>query len=246
MSKPLTFTNTRILAACPEQIHNAFADAEILAQWWGPEGFSSVIHELAFEPGGILKMDMHGPDGTIYPNTYYFESIAPDRIVFLHPQEPHAFTAEVLLEPVDGKTKLTWNQTFENPDEFERASAFGPACNEQLFDRLAMQLAIHFPGELNLVLHRIIDAPAEKVYQGLDRSGNDREMVHTGPVENRFRKARCPPRRQLVHHDAGSGRNRDAEPRRLPRSRSRTSASSSPTPTPTHGSLPPNPSRPST
>ena len=45
MSKPLTFTNTRILPAGPEQIHRAFADAEILANWWGPEGFGSEIHE---------------------------------------------------------------------------------------------------------------------------------------------------------------------------------------------------------
>ena len=37
-------------------------------------------------------------------------------------------------------------------------------------------------------------------------------MVHPAAVENRFRKARCPPRRQLVRHDAGAGRHRDAEP----------------------------------
>ncbi len=173
MSNPLTFTNTRTIPASPEQIHKAFGDAEIISNWWGPEGFSSVIHEMVFKPAGILKMDMHGPDGTIYPNTYHFESIAPERIVFIHPEEPHAFTAEVLLEPVDGKTKLILNQTFENPDEFERVSAFAPACNEQLLDRLAMQLAIRFPGELDLVFHRIIDAPAKKVYQGW----TDPEMI---------------------------------------------------------------------
>lgn len=173
MSKSLTFTNIRILPATPEQINEAFSDAEILSQWWGPEGFSSVIHELAFEPGGVLKMDMRGPDGTIYPNTYHFESIAPERIVFRLDEKPHAFITEILLEYVDGKTKLTWNQTFDDSDEFERVSTFIPACNEQLLDRLAIQLAIHFPGELDLVLHRIIDAPAAKVYQGW----TDPEMI---------------------------------------------------------------------
>ena len=173
MSKPLTFTNTRILPASPEQIHKAFADAGILANWWGPEGFSSVIHELDFKPGGILKMDMRGPDGTVYPNTYHFESIESERIVFRLPEKPHVFTAEILLEPADGKTKLTWNQTFDDPEEFERVSAFIPACNEQLLDRLALELAVMAPGELDLVFRRIIEAPAEKVYQGW----TDPEMI---------------------------------------------------------------------
>ena len=173
MSKPLTFTNTRILPASPEQVSKAFADPEILANWWGPEGFSSSIHEFDFTPGGILKMDMRGPDGTIYPNTYRFESIAPERIVFSLPHETHGFSTEILLDRIDGKTKLTWHQTFESAEEFERVSAFIPACNEQLLDRLTIQLVIHFPGELDLVLHRIIDAPAEKIYQ----AWTDPEMI---------------------------------------------------------------------
>ncbi len=166
MNKALTFTNTRILPATPEQIFKAFADKEILANWWGPEGFSSVIHEFDFKAGGIMKMDMRGPDGVVYGNTYHFDAIAPERIVFLLWQEPHAFSVEVLLEPVDGKTKLTWTQTFKDAEEFEKVSAFVPAFNEQLLDRLAIELAVMAPGELDLVLRRIIDAPAEKVYRG--------------------------------------------------------------------------------
>ena len=166
MSKPLTFTNTRILPASPEQVFKAFQDKEILANWWGPEGFSSVIHGLEFTPGGTMEMDMRGPDGTVYPNTYHFDSIAPERIVFSLPHVTHGFATEVLLECADAGTKLTWHQTFESAEEFERVGSFIPACNEQLLDRLAIQLAIHFPGELDLVFHRIIDAPAARVYQG--------------------------------------------------------------------------------
>jgi len=173
MNKPQTFTNARILPFGPEPIHRAFADAEILANWWGPEGFGSVIYEHDFQPGGLLRMDMRGPDGTVYPNLYRFESIAPDRIVFRHPEEPHAFTAEVVLEAVGERTKLTWSQTFDDAEEFERVSAFIPGCNEQLLDRLALELAVMAPGELNLVFRRIIDAPAEKVYRGW----TDPEMI---------------------------------------------------------------------
>ncbi|MFD2255582.1 SRPBCC domain-containing protein [Luteolibacter algae] len=173
MNEPFTFRNSRVLSATPEQIHRAFQNRDILAGWWGPEGFSSVIHEFDFSPRGILKMDMRGPDGTIYPNIYRFESIGRERIVFVHPEAPHSFTAEILLEPLDGKTKLTRSQTFDDPDEFEKVSSFIPACNEQLLDRLSLQLACHFPGELDLVFSRIIDAPAEKVF----RAWTDPEMI---------------------------------------------------------------------
>lgn len=165
MDKPLTFTNARVFPFNPEQIFAAFEDKDILGNWWGPEGFSSVIHEFDFTPGGILKMDMRGPDGAIYPNTYRFETIARERIVFVLPHPTHGFTVEVLLEPIGGKTRLTWNQTFEDAEEFERIRAIIPAFNEQLLDRLAIQLAVRFPGELDLVFHRIMEAPAEKVYQ---------------------------------------------------------------------------------
>lgn len=124
-------------------------------------------------PGGIMKMDMRDPDGTVYPNTYHFESIAPERIVFNRSQEPHAFSVEILLEPTASKTKLTWNQTFKNEDEFKKVSALIPGFNEQLLNRLAIQLAIHFPAELDLVFHRIIEAPVEKVFQ----AWTDQELI---------------------------------------------------------------------
>lgn len=42
---------------------------------------------------------------------------------------------------------------------------FVPRCNEELLQRLSITLAIVAPGELDLVFHRLIKAPAAKVFQ---------------------------------------------------------------------------------
>ncbi len=58
------FQNTRVLAASREQIWQAFSDAEKLAQWWGPAGFTNTFHEFAFQSGVLWKYTMHAPDGS--------------------------------------------------------------------------------------------------------------------------------------------------------------------------------------
>jgi uncharacterized protein YndB with AHSA1/START domain len=58
-------------------------DAKHLSQWWGPKGFTNVIHEFNARPGGAIRLDMCAPDGAVYPMSGTFEEIAPpERIVF--------------------------------------------------------------------------------------------------------------------------------------------------------------------
>ncbi len=54
-----------------------------MAQWWGPHGFTNPVCELDVRPGGAIRIDMRGPDGTLYPMTgLYREIVEPDRLVF--------------------------------------------------------------------------------------------------------------------------------------------------------------------
>ena len=39
----------------------------MLAEWFGPRGFSSTVPELDLRVGGSLHIVMHGPDGNDYP-----------------------------------------------------------------------------------------------------------------------------------------------------------------------------------
>ena len=165
MNPPYTFSSNRVLDAPPEAVFKAIADPEIIANWWGPFGFSNVIEEFDFTHGGNWRHDMIGPDGAVYANHNVFEEISPERVVIRHLATVHEFVLEILLDAVGDQTRITWNQTFMSAEEYEKCEAYIPRCNEEVLDRLEMELAVIAPGELDLVLRRIIDAPAAKVYQ---------------------------------------------------------------------------------
>ena len=173
MNKPHTFTSTRLLDAPPEAVFKALSDPAIIANWWGPFGFTNVIEEFDFTTGGNWRHDMIGPDGAVYANHNVFEEISPERVVIRHLATVHEFVLEILLDAVGDQTRITWNQTFMSAEEYKKCEAYIPRCNEEVLDRLEMELAVIAPGELDLVLRRIIDAPAAKVYQGW----TDPEMI---------------------------------------------------------------------
>jgi uncharacterized protein YndB with AHSA1/START domain len=53
-------TNTvrlhRVLRATPERVYRAFLDADALAKWLPPNGFTCKVHHLDAEVGGTFKM----------------------------------------------------------------------------------------------------------------------------------------------------------------------------------------------
>jgi uncharacterized protein YndB with AHSA1/START domain len=78
-----TMTLTRIYNAPRERVWKAWTDPKQLAQWWGPAGFTNPVCEIDVRRGGAIRIDMRGPDGTVYPMTgVYQEIVAPERLVF--------------------------------------------------------------------------------------------------------------------------------------------------------------------
>jgi uncharacterized protein YndB with AHSA1/START domain len=74
---------TRIFNAPRERVWKAWTDPRQLALWWGPGGFTNPVCEVDLRPGGALRIDMRGPDGTVYPMSgVYREIVAPERLVF--------------------------------------------------------------------------------------------------------------------------------------------------------------------
>jgi len=130
-------TSTRVFAAPREVLFDLFADPEHLAHWWGPEGFTNTFEQFDFEPGGAWRFTMHGPDGTDYPNAKDFVEIErPERIVFDHVQDGHAFRMTMTYETEGNHTtRLTWHMAFAAPlaDDIRD---FITNANEQNFDRL--------------------------------------------------------------------------------------------------------------
>lgn len=76
---------TRTFDAPRELVWKAFAEADRLAQWWGPKGFTMLVRTLDFRPGGVFHYAMRAPDGhTAWGRFVYREIQAPERMVFVN------------------------------------------------------------------------------------------------------------------------------------------------------------------
>lgn len=74
---------TRVFDAPRELVFKAWTDPKHVQKWWGPRGFTNPVCELDVRPGGAMRIDMRGPDGTVFPMTgVYTEIVAPERLAF--------------------------------------------------------------------------------------------------------------------------------------------------------------------
>ena len=106
---------TRVFDAPRELVFKAWTEAERLARWWGPNGFTNPVCQADPRPGGAIRIDMRAPDGAIFPMTGVFrEVVAPERLVFSSYAIPND-GGDALIESIttvtfveqDGKTRVT-------------------------------------------------------------------------------------------------------------------------------------------
>ena len=95
-------------------VFKAWTDAKLLAQWWGPKGFTNPVCEIDARVGGALRIHMRAPDGSVYPMKGEIrEIVPPERLAFTNIAVDDAgnhiiegFTT-VTFADEDGKTRLT-------------------------------------------------------------------------------------------------------------------------------------------
>ena len=114
ISKYPVLTITRVFDAPRALVFKAWTDPTMLARWWGPHHFTNPVCEVDVRPGGGIRIDMRGPEGTVYPMTGVFhEIVEPERLVFsttpLDEDGKPMFEVRntIAFEEHDGKTKLT-------------------------------------------------------------------------------------------------------------------------------------------
>ena len=135
-----TFQTVRVLPFSPSAVYNAFASAQMLAAWWGPDGFTNEFEAFDFQVGGRWTFVMVGPDGSRYPNQNVFTALEPaSRVVMRHDCEPF-FTLTVQLTQVAGGTHLLWQQVFDDAHIAQAVKAIVEPANEQNLDRLTQVL----------------------------------------------------------------------------------------------------------
>ena len=124
-SDPRTMIGTRVFDAPRELVWQVWTDPKHLAQWWGPNGFTTTTSAYDARPGGVWRFVMHGPDGRDYQNRITFDEIVkPERLVYHHgggdDVEPVQFRTTVTFEDLGGKTKVTMRGVFPSAAERDR------------------------------------------------------------------------------------------------------------------------------
>jgi uncharacterized protein YndB with AHSA1/START domain len=125
-SDPRSIIGTRVLGAPRDLVFSCFTDPKHLAQWWGPDGFTTTTSKFEFRPGGVWRFVMHGPDGRDYENCITFDEIVrPERIVYRHgggdDVEPVQFNTTVTFEDFGkDQTRITWHGRFPTAQERAR------------------------------------------------------------------------------------------------------------------------------
>lgn len=132
---------TRRIRASRATVWSALTDAQVLATWWGPDGFTNTFTLCDLRPGGEWTFTMHGPNGVSYPNQNRFVELhAPERWVIEHTSHPK-FRLSLTLTAHGAETEVHWCQTFAKAEDCAALRAICVPANEQNLDRLAAAVA---------------------------------------------------------------------------------------------------------
>lgn len=193
MSREVLFT--RELNAPRERVFNFWTDPKLLAQWWGPRGFTNPACEADPRPGGSILIHMRAPDGKVWPMKGIFnEIVKPSRIVFsntpLDEKGSPMFETltTVTLAEEGGKTKLAVRAKAENAPAYAAPMLDGMEEGwSQSLDRLLEKVAERY-GESLFVISRAYEASRERLFRAWTKP--EQMMNWLGPKGGAVLKAK--------------------------------------------------------
>ncbi|MDX6727064.1 MAG: hypothetical protein QOK49_1869 [Baekduia sp.] len=136
----------RVFNAPRERVFAAFIDPELIPEWWGPRGRTTVVDHMDVRPGGGWRftIDDAGGDVTGFRGTYR-EVTPPERIVQTFEWEGmpgHVAVETAVFEDLGDRTKVTTTSLFHTPEERDGmlSSGMEKGANET-YERLEELLA---------------------------------------------------------------------------------------------------------
>ena len=112
---------TREFDAPRELVFQAFTDAELVPQWWGPRRLSTLVDKMDPKDGGHWRFLNRDPQGNEYAfHGVYHEVRAPERIIDTFefeglPEAGHVCLETLTLEALlGGRTRLTTQSVFQS------------------------------------------------------------------------------------------------------------------------------------
>jgi uncharacterized protein YndB with AHSA1/START domain len=109
---PSTIRLHRVIRATPERVYRAFIDADAMAKWLPPHGFTGKVHEMDARVGGGYKMSFTNfSSGTTHSFGGKFLELVPNERLrytdaFDDPNLPGEIQTTVVLKKVAMGTEL--------------------------------------------------------------------------------------------------------------------------------------------
>jgi uncharacterized protein YndB with AHSA1/START domain len=119
----------RVFPGKRERVFEAFVTPKLIARWWGPEGWRTIVDAMEVRVGGQYRIRLLGPEGQVHHRTGTYREILPwSRLV--RTLEFGEFTGLVVVESihfetVPGGTRVTLRTEFPSPADPNGLTAGG-------------------------------------------------------------------------------------------------------------------------
>ena len=111
----------RVFDAPRDRVYAAFTDPELIPQWWGLRGTTTVVDKLDVRPGGAWRFVERNSDGSENGFRGTFREVTPpESLVYTFEWEGmpgHVVVDTVTFEDLDGRTKVTNISLFHTTEE---------------------------------------------------------------------------------------------------------------------------------
>jgi uncharacterized protein YndB with AHSA1/START domain len=108
---------SRVFDAPPALIFKIWTQPQIIRQWWGPRGYTTLSSEMDVRPGGAWRVRSRDTDGFETAERGVFREVTePERLVFTHAWEGedgtpgHETLVTVTFADQGDKTRMTFRQ----------------------------------------------------------------------------------------------------------------------------------------
>jgi uncharacterized protein YndB with AHSA1/START domain len=111
----------RVFDAPRDRVFAAYTDPELMPEWWGPRGTTTIVDQMDVRAGGSWRFVARDSDGseTGFRGTYR-EVTPPERIVQTFEWEGmpgHVSVETATFEDLGDRTKVTTRSIFHTPEE---------------------------------------------------------------------------------------------------------------------------------
>lgn len=114
---------TREFDAPREIVFKAMTDPALVAKWWGPRRYQTVVDTMEVRPGGKWRMRNIAADGGEHAfRGEYREVTPPERVVWTFEYEPlagHVSVETMTLTERNGRTLLTVHDVFSSKEDLD-------------------------------------------------------------------------------------------------------------------------------